>query len=149
MARILVVDDNLVMRSVMRLALGRAGHDVILAKHGAEALSEIASNGPFGLIITDVEMPQLDGRGLVHALRTASCPSPVLLMSGYHGMHGLARLAADAGLRVHGVLEKPFTGERLISIVDQLVGQGTRSEPTLPRSNESRLPADIEAAAPV
>jgi DNA-binding NtrC family response regulator len=143
MARILVVDDNLMMRSVMRLALSRAGHDVILAEHGAKALVEVDRNGPFDLIITDLEMPQLDGRGLVHALKTASCPSPVLLMSGRFGLHELARVADDAGLRVHDTIEKPFTGERLLATVDRLIGQGDR------RVGESRRRADLEAAAPV
>jgi CheY-like chemotaxis protein len=134
------------MRSVMRLALSRAGHDVFLAEHGAKALVEIERQDPFDLIITDLEMPKLDGRGLLHALRTISCPSPVLLMSGYHGMHELARVAEDSGMHVQGVLEKPFTSERLVACVDRLL---SRSAEPARRTADGPRRVDLEAAAPV
>jgi two-component system chemotaxis response regulator CheY len=149
MARILVVDDNLMMRSVLRLALNRAGHDVTLAAHGAEALSEVERRDPFDLIITDLEMPNLDGRGLVQALRGISCPSPVLLMSGYHGLQELARMAEDSGLRVHGALEKPFTGERLVSMVDTLITRNTAAASPVRRATDSPRRVALEASAPL
>jgi CheY-like chemotaxis protein len=122
MARILVVDDNAMMRSVMRIALQRAGHDVTIAEDGTRALAAFGTGGSFDLIITDMEMPRLDGRGLVEALRRATCASPVLVISGRYGESELARMAAGESPSVQGSLEKPFTAERLISKVSEMLG---------------------------
>jgi two-component system chemotaxis response regulator CheY len=119
-ASILIVDDNAMMRSVMRVALARAGYDVTLAEDGAKALAKLSDGKRFDLIITDLEMPILDGAGLVGALRRASCSSPVLLISGRVGGGELARLASS-DLAVQGSLEKPFTGAKLISKVAELL----------------------------
>jgi CheY-like chemotaxis protein len=139
MARILLVDDNLMIRSVIRTTLMRAGHDVGLAEDGVKALAEVEASGPFDLIITDLEMPRLDGRGLIRALRAASCTAPVLLMSGRHGIAELARIAADQGLSVQGAIEKPFTGERLIATVAAMLAVGAPARP--PRQAHRPRPA--------
>jgi CheY-like chemotaxis protein len=122
MAVILVVDDNAMMRTVLRGALRRAGHEVTVAEDGERALAAVSTHGPFDLIITDIEMPGLDGRGLLRALRETSCGSPVILMSGHHGDSELARLVGGDSPAAQAALEKPFTAERLISKVAEVIG---------------------------
>jgi two-component system chemotaxis response regulator CheY len=120
MTNILIVDDNAMMRSVMRVALARAGYEVTLAEDGAKALGKLGKGTHFDLIITDLEMPILDGAGLVGALRRASCSSPVLVISGRVRGSELSRIASS-DLAVQGSLEKPFTAERLVSKVAELI----------------------------
>jgi CheY-like chemotaxis protein len=120
MRRILIVDDNAVMRSVMRTALMRAGYEVALAEDGARALAKVGADEPYDLIITDLKMPELDGPGFIHALRSTSCPSPILVISGRFRAQDLVRIASE-DLGVQGSLEKPFTAERLVSKVAEII----------------------------
>jgi len=68
MARILAVDDSPSMRQMVSVALAQAGHDVASASDGVEAL-KIAGAERFDLVITDVNMPNMDGITLVRELR--------------------------------------------------------------------------------
>jgi len=68
MKRILLVDDEVTVRRVMSLALVRAGFDVHTAANGEEALEQIRGREP-DVLITDVEMPRMDGYTLCQTLR--------------------------------------------------------------------------------
>jgi DNA-binding NtrC family response regulator len=80
-ARVLLVDDNPMLRRVMRRALEQAGVEVVEASNGQDALA-LAQQGHFGLVVTDVEMPVMDGLELLSRLSTAQPDLPVVLMSG-------------------------------------------------------------------
>lgn len=67
MRRILLVDDEATVRRILSLALIRAGYDVATAANGEDALEQIRAQTP-DVLITDVEMPSMDGQGLCHAL---------------------------------------------------------------------------------
>ena len=69
MARILAVDDSAAMRQMVGITLTGAGHDVQQASDGAEAL-QLAERQKFDLVITDVNMPKMDGITLVRELRS-------------------------------------------------------------------------------
>src|ERR1044071_6178413 len=66
--RVLVVDDTAAIRELERAILERAGYDVVTAADGKEALVRIAQRPP-DIVLTDVEMPDLDGLQLVQAIR--------------------------------------------------------------------------------
>jgi len=66
-ARILLVDDEATVRRVMRLTLEKAGFEVSLAENGEAALAEIRASMP-DVVITDIEMPRMDGRALCAAI---------------------------------------------------------------------------------
>ncbi len=108
--RILVVDDSKVARSVLRKILREIGHeDVVEAQDGVEAL-EKAQPGGFDLVITDWNMPNLDGLGLVRELQKGTLNVPVLMVSSesyFNRIVDVMRAGAE------GYIRKPFTAETL------------------------------------
>jgi CheY-like chemotaxis protein len=123
-ARILVVDDNAMMRSVLRMSLQRAGHEVVLAEDGVQAMKTVGGDQAFDLIITDVQMPKMDGADLVPALRKSLPDVKILVISGRVDGRGYEALSAPTKLGADGALEKPFTSERLIAKLAELLPAG-------------------------
>src|SRR5688572_15648766 len=69
MARILLVDDEATVRRIMQVGLSKAGHDVSTADNGHTALEQVRLGQP-DVLITDIEMPRMNGRKLCEALET-------------------------------------------------------------------------------
>ncbi len=102
------------MRQLTRQLLEHFGYEVTDAPSAARALEIYAdSPAPFGLLITDVSMPEMDGTELVRQLRQVDPGLPVLFFTGYS--EELARYPAD--LRGLPVLAKPFSAEALAEAV--------------------------------
>jgi CheY-like chemotaxis protein len=81
--RILIAEDDPTVRAMMVRALGEAGYLLVEATNGREALDLVTKDpSPFDLVITDVAMPQMNGRDLAQRLATARPSLPVLAMSG-------------------------------------------------------------------
>ncbi len=115
---ILLVEDEVGVREVARLALTELGHDVRLAGDGQTALDMVRSGAEFDVIVTDLDMPRLSGLALVEALRRLVRPLPIVACSG--------RLAEDeiATLRRLGVaqiLAKPFSRDALARAIEDAV----------------------------
>jgi CheY-like chemotaxis protein len=98
MPAILIVDDNPIQAVTRRLILEKAHFPVVIAESGAAALARFDSGEPFGMVITDHCMPEMDGPELVKRLREQSS-LPILVLSGlpeaeleYQGMDVLFRL---------------------------------------------------------
>jgi two-component system cell cycle sensor histidine kinase/response regulator CckA len=105
-ARVLVVDDEEAVRRVAGATLSRAGHDPVLAADGEQALGVLASGGPIDLLITDLEMPGMNGLELAKRAR-ATCPGlGVLFISGYPDRVLSTATEADGTI---DLLEKPFS----------------------------------------
>jgi two-component system chemotaxis response regulator CheY len=121
LAQVLVVDDNAVMRTVMRVALERAGHTVTMAEDGVKALQATGS-GQFDLVITDIQMPKMDGVDLVQALKKTAPQVKVLVISGRLEGTELQDMTSKKTLGASGSLEKPFTADRLVSKVAEVLG---------------------------
>ena len=79
---ILVVDDDILVREVTALMLADVGHAVIEAEDGVEALAKLTDTGAIDLVITDINMPRMDGLALAREMRTRWPGVPVLLVSG-------------------------------------------------------------------
>lgn len=118
-ATILIVDDEDLVRALTRRTLEEYGYKVIEASSGNEALTICrGSDCPIDLIITDVVMPQMDGRELAAKL-TEDCPQmKVLFTSGYMGNAGVGLSTVEADLNF---IQKPFTFETLINKVKQFL----------------------------
>ncbi|HTV52324.1 MAG TPA: response regulator [Steroidobacteraceae bacterium] len=119
MARILAVDDSAAMRQMVGITLTGAGHEVQQAADGREAL-KIAEQQTFDLVITDVNMPVMDGLTLVRHLR--NLPSyrgvPLLVLTTEATTEKkLEGKAAGAT----GWLVKPFNPERLLATVAKVL----------------------------
>lgn len=112
---ILLVDDEKALRKLTRRILAEAGYRVLEASDGAEALRVAAGEvGDIDLVLTDVEMPTLGGRGLVAELSEVSPAIKVLFMSGYTDNEILRRGIRTA--KTH-FLQKPFTPSGLRTAV--------------------------------
>ena len=119
MARILAVDDSPSMRQMVSIALAGAGYEVEQASDGVEALA-IAQKSRFDLVITDVNMPQMDGLTLVRNLR--GLPSykhtPLLVLTTENTPERKME-GREAGAT--GWLVKPFNPERLLATVSKVL----------------------------
>jgi PAS domain S-box-containing protein len=112
---VLLVEDNAVIRRVIRQMLEDQGYFVIEAEDGKNALERIASHeAKLDLVLTDVIMPGLSGPDLASQLKGLYPEIHVLYMSGY-----ASEFVLDRGLRIGGtVLEKPFTRAALLSAIE-------------------------------
>ena len=79
-ATILIVDDHPTMRFLLRSILKKEGHAVLEAEHGQAALAQLAAEPNVALLVTDLEMPVMDGLELLRAL--SHRPLPKLVVSG-------------------------------------------------------------------
>jgi CheY-like chemotaxis protein len=117
---ILLVEDEAAVRGLAKKVLSQKGYRVLEASDGAIALRIAASHvGEIDLILTDVEMPNLGGRGMVEELRELSPDMRVLFMSGFRKDEVFTDAKAAANTPY---LQKPFTSETLCSEVRAALG---------------------------
>jgi two-component system chemotaxis response regulator CheY len=119
--KVLVVDDQLTMRQVTRLALEEMGVRHILDAPNGRAALHAATTQPLDLIISDFNMPEMDGLGLLRAVRghPAVRKLPFILVTG-RGDNELVVKAAQAG--VNNYIVKPFSGDVLRAKIEAVVG---------------------------
>lgn len=107
--RILIADDNKAIRDIVSWFLEFTGYEVALAIDGIEALA-VFLKSPFDLVLTDYEMPAMDGLSLAGHIKAKSPNTPVILLTGTDKKHVLKRVSK--GL-VDSVIFKPFLLENL------------------------------------
>jgi CheY-like chemotaxis protein len=119
-ARILVVDDEPMIRSLTRRALERFGYEVLEADDGDAALELVRSEAgsKLDLAVLDVVMPRMDGRELSEQLRRVQPGLRVLYISGHTGDELARRLLLDASVPF---LQKPFPPDELVERVQELL----------------------------
>ena len=113
--RILVVDDNHLICGLQVLIFERAGYEVITAENGEDALIQLASDH-FDLVITDREMPVLDGVSLMLALRSAGSGIPFIMFSG---SVALAALPPAVVRELSATLPKPARPAEMLAAVEK------------------------------
>lgn len=121
MAALLVVEDDDSVRAFVRRALERAGHTIIEAEDGAEALDKLRGEAKHvDLVLSDIQMPVMDGIALTLNLARERPELPIMLMTGYahqrERAHGLDQIVLD-------VVEKPFTLAEITSRVNAALEQ--------------------------
>jgi len=80
-ARVLVADDDPLLLESVADALILLGADVIRAKTGEELVEQLANEGPFDLVVTDIGMPWMSGLTAIHAARSAGISQAVIIMT--------------------------------------------------------------------
>ena len=117
---IITVDDAATMRKMISFTLKGAGHDVIEAGDGAEALNTLKTRG-VDLVITDVNMPNMDGITLTRNLRTLSqfAKTPIILLTTESSPEKKAEGKAAGAT---GWIVKPFQQEQLLAVVAKVLG---------------------------
>jgi two-component system chemotaxis response regulator CheY len=119
-SQILIVDDSVSIRSSMRYVLENAGYEVIEAGNGKEALSALQPLTK--LVITDINMPEMNGIDFVQAVRTgkpAFKTIPIIILTT-ESQPEMKQKGKDAGATAWIV--KPFPPEAIISAIKRLIG---------------------------
>lgn len=120
MAKILVVDDDEMVRKTVTAFLQQAGHSVITADDGREAIGRV-SDCALDLVITDILMPERDGLELIAWLRRRGATIRILAMSGGGRTRSMEFLPAAASFGATATIKKPFTRDQFISKVTELL----------------------------
>lgn len=116
---ILTVDDSASVRQMVRFTLAGAGYTVIEAVDGADALNKL--NGGVDLIITDLNMPNLDGIGLIRRVRAnPACRGTPILMLTTESQDAKKAEGKSAGAT--GWIVKPFAAPQLVAVVKRVLG---------------------------
>ena len=120
LAKILAVDDSPSMRQLVSMTLQSAGHDVVTADDGVNAL-EFAKKESVNLVITDLYMPNMDGISLVKELRNLENYKfiPLLFLTTESGSE-FKQKGKKAGAT--GWIVKPFNSEKLLGTVAKVLG---------------------------
>jgi CheY-like chemotaxis protein len=107
MPRVLIADDEESMRTLVGRAIAMDGHTIVTAQDGAEALEIISDEqGAFDLLLTDIQMPIMDGIALALAVARDFPNLTILLMTGFADQR---ERASGLNAIVHDVVTKPFS----------------------------------------
>jgi len=125
MARILVIDDEESVRTLLRMMLEQVGHTVIEARGGTEGLA-LFPQARVDLVITDLVMPDTDGLEVLRELRRMDPSLKILAISGGDVDRGAVYLNTARLMGAATVLAKPFGAAQLRAAVNELLpGDGT------------------------
>jgi len=109
---ILLVEDEIAVRSLVQAVLSRAGYRIVAMPDGAEAAHWLKSGDQVDLLVTDVKMPGMNGQVLCEHARRLRPHLPVLFISGYS--REMLTLASDRGQESMAFLTKPFTPQEIL-----------------------------------
>ncbi len=118
MARVLVIDDDEGMRTLMKAMLVGVGHEVEEAVDGEDGL-RIFRERPANLVITDINMPGMDGHEVIKAFRKLHEGVPILAVSGGGAVSKDDLLLSAAALGAAEVITKPFEFTQLVGAVQR------------------------------
>lgn len=120
MAKILLVDDDPLVRDSLTFALQDAGHDVVPAGNGYEGLAALERDA-FDLVVLDILMPEREGIETIRDIRKTWKTLPVLAISGGDktGWTDFLRMASTLG--ASDTLAKPFTATELVARIARLL----------------------------
>src|SRR3954467_5303661 len=141
MARILVVDDQEMMRDSLAATLAREGHEVVAAGDGQAGVSRLSS-AKFDLLISDLKMPKMTGIELLAEAKKIRPEMPVVLMTAFATV---ATAVEAMKLGAYDYIQKPFDGEEIKLLVDR-----TLEHSRLRLENQAlRTMADMNAPRPL
>jgi len=116
---ILTVDDSASMRQMINFTLSDAGYQVIEAVDGNDALKKLAQ--PVHLVITDLNMPNLDGIGLIRKIRAnPACKGMPIIMLTTESQESRKQEGKAAGAT--GWMVKPFSIQQILAVVKKVLG---------------------------
>src|SRR5690606_16205583 len=115
MARILIVDDQEMMRDSLAATLAREGHEIVAAGDGPTAVTRLGTTR-FDLMISDLKMPKMTGMELLAEARKLRPEMPVVLMTAF----ATVNTAVEAmKLGAYDYIQKPFDGEEIKLLVER------------------------------
>ena len=115
--KILVVDDSPTIRQQLQITLAKDGFTVIEAQDGVEGLDAVSKNADLAMVISDVNMPNMNGIDFLKNLKERGSKLPVVMLT----TEGAAELIEKAkGFGAKGWLVKPFKPEQMLGAVAKL-----------------------------
>lgn len=111
--KILVIDDEDIVRTSCSRTLVPEGYEVSLARNGAEGL-KMAAEDRFDLVLTDLKMPDMDGIEVLRSIKGKWPETQVIIVTGYQTVDTAVKAIK---LGAYDYIEKPFTPDALISAV--------------------------------
>jgi two-component system, NtrC family, response regulator HydG len=121
MARILIADDQEMMRDSLAGILAREKHEVVAAGDGQAAVERLATGQKFDLLITDVKMPKIGGLDLVSEARRVRPDMPIVVMTAFANVP----TAVDAMKRgAYDFIQKPFEADVIVLLVERALEHG-------------------------
>jgi len=120
MARVLLIDDEDMVRQTLGMALKRAGHDVVLAADGTEGVQLLGLHGA-DVVITDIIMPNKEGIETIAEIRVAHPQVPIIAISGGGRTSNFQFLDLARRLGAGHVLRKPFRTAELLKVISECV----------------------------
>ncbi|MGB0629322.1 MAG: response regulator [Alphaproteobacteria bacterium] len=117
MSKILIAEDDTAVREFVSRALTNAGHEIVSAEDGLQAL-EALETGEFDLLLSDIVMPELDGIALALKVSKDWPDLPILLMTGYAAER---QRAHNLDALIHDVISKPFTLQQICDAADRVL----------------------------
>lgn len=117
--RILIVDDDRIVRAILSKLARKEGFEVLVAEQGEEALKMMRSEPP-DLLITDIKMPGMDGMEVLHQAKDLDRELPVILITGHADVQGAVK-AIKAG--AHDYITKPFDKNEVIRVIHRALAE--------------------------
>ena len=115
--RILAVDDSATMRSLVQQTLGIGGYEVTLASDGKEGIDKFGDSS-FDLVITDINMPVMDGLTFIRELRKRNTDIPILTLTT-ESEENIKQKGAEAG--ANGWIIKPYRPAQFLDIIKKVL----------------------------
>ena len=141
MAKILVVDDQEMMRDSLAANLAREGHEVVAAGDGLAAVSRLVGSR-FDLLISDLKMPKMSGIELLAEAKKIRPEMPVVLMTAFATVSNAVEAMK---LGAYDYIQKPFDGEEIKLLVDRTLEHSrlVKENAVLRRMNENNGPRPV------
>ena len=125
MARILVIDDEELIRETIRMKLEQSGHEVIEAGNGVEGLLALEQHA-VDLVVTDIIMPEQEGIETIRRIRDRDPHVGIIAISGGGRTRNFGFLEFAKKLGANSALSKPFTGTQLLALVEDTLERISR-----------------------
>ncbi len=117
--KIMIVDDSRTIRQQVSFTLTKGGYQVIEAEDGQDGLSKLKANADIAMVISDVNMPNMNGIEMVEKIKADGISVPIIMLTT-EGAADLIQRAKNAGAK--GWLVKPFKPEQLVAAVQKIAG---------------------------
>ena len=117
-ARILVIEDDMLVRTVLQEMLSSVGHNVITASDGKTGIQQFKEGG-FDIVFTDLGMPEMSGWEVARIIKETNPEIPVVMITGW-GEEFDQKQLKDAGVDL--IVAKPFNMRRIVSLVGEAAG---------------------------
>ncbi|KPK35417.1 MAG: hypothetical protein AMK70_05370 [Nitrospira bacterium SG8_35_1] len=117
MKKILIIDDEPIIRTSCERTLAPKGYAVTSAASGAEGLA-LLEKEPFSVVLLDFKMPDMDGMEVLKKIQASSSSAKVIIITGYSNVDTAVRALRSGA---YNYIEKPFTPDKILSAVKEAI----------------------------